>query len=116
MQVKDLRTGKLFPEQIERVNSVVWATDNKTFFYVTEDAVTKRSDKFFRHVLGTDKYDLVYEEKDELFDIGVGRSLDKAVIFLHAFSKTSTEARYLRADDPNGTFKVILPRATGTRI
>jgi oligopeptidase B len=110
LQVKDLRTGQLFPERIERVNGVAWATDNKTFFYVTEDDVTKRSDKFFRHVLGSDKSDLVYEEKDELFDIGVGRSLDNAVIFVHAFSKTSTEARYIRADDPNGTLKVILPR------
>ena len=110
LQVKDLRTGELLPERMERVTSVVWANDNKTLFYVTEDAVTKRSDKFFRHVLGSDKYDVVYDEKDELFDIGVGRSLDKAVIFLHAFSKTSNEARYLRADDPNGTLKVILPR------
>src|SRR5215216_56905 len=110
LQVKDLRTGQLFPERIERVNGVAWATDNKTFFYVTEDAVTKRSDKFFRHVLGADKTDLVYDEKDELFDIGVGRSRDKEVIFVHAFSKTSTEARYIRADDPNGTLKVILPR------
>ena len=110
LQVKDLRTGQLLPERMERVTSVVWASDNKTLFYVTEDAVTKRSDKFFRHVLGSDKNDVVYDEKDELFDIGVSRSLDKAVVFLHAFSKTSTEARYLRADDPNGTFKVVLPR------
>jgi oligopeptidase B len=110
LQVKDLRTGQLFPERMERVNGVAWATDNKTFFYVTEDDVTKRSDKFFRHVLGTDKSDLVYEEKDELFDIGVDRSLDKAVIFLAAFSKTSTESRYIRADDPNGTLKLIIPR------
>jgi oligopeptidase B len=110
LQVKDLRTGQLLPERMERVTSVVWANDNKTLFYVTEDAVTKRSDKFFRHVLGSEKYDTVYDEKDELFDIGVSRSLDKAVIFLHAFSKTSNEARYLRADDPNGTLKVILPR------
>ena len=111
LQVKDLRTGQLFPERIERVTSFTWANDNKTFFYVTEDAVTKRSDKFSRHVLGTDKTDLVYDEKDELFDIGVGRSRDKAVIFLEAFSKTSTESRYLRADDPNGTPKVIIPRS-----
>ena len=110
LQIKDLRTGKLFPEKIERVNGVVWATDNKTFFYVTEDAVTKRSDKFFRHVLGTDKHDLIYEEKDELFDISVSRSRDNAVIFVEAVCKTSTEARYLRADDPNGSLKVILPR------
>ncbi|HEY4424189.1 MAG TPA: S9 family peptidase [Pyrinomonadaceae bacterium] len=111
LQVKDLRRGQLFPERIERVTSFTWANDNKTFFYVTEDAVTKRSDKFSRHVLGTDKTDLVYDEKDELFDIGVGRSRDKAVIFLEAFSKTSTESRYLRADDPNGTPKVIIPRS-----
>jgi len=111
LQVKDLRTGQLFPERVERVTSFTWANDNKTFFYVTEDAVTKRSDKFSRHVLGTDKTDLVYDEKDELFDIGVGRSRDKAVIFLEAFSKTSTESRYLRADDPNGTPKVIIPRS-----
>ena len=110
LQVKDLRTGQLLPERMERVTSVVWANDNKTLFYVTEDAVTKRSDKFFRHVLGSDKTDVVYDEQDELFDIGVSRSLDKAVVFLHAFSKTSTEARFLRADDPNGTFKVVLPR------
>ena len=110
LHVKDLRTGELLPERMERVTSVVWANDNKTLFYVTEDAVTKRSDKFFRHVLGTDKTDTVYDETDELFSIGVGRSLDKAVIVLHSFSKTSTEARYLRADDPNGAFKVVLPR------
>ncbi|HEX3250579.1 MAG TPA: S9 family peptidase [Pyrinomonadaceae bacterium] len=110
LQVKNLQTGDLFPEKIERVDGVAWAKDNKTFFYVTEDAVTKRSDKFFRHVLGSDKSDLIYEEKDELFDIGVGRSLDNAVIFLESAAKTSTEVSYIRADDPNGTLKVILPR------
>lgn len=110
LQIKDLRTGELFPERVERVNNLAWATDNKTFFYVTEDAVTKRSDKFFRHVLGTDKTDLLYEEKDELFDISTSRSLDKAVIFLDAFSKTSTDVRYLPANDPNASLKVILAR------
>jgi oligopeptidase B len=110
LHIKDLRTGELFPERVERVNNVAWATDNRTLFYVTEDAVTKRSDKFFRHVLGTDKTDLLYEEKDELFDIGTARSRDKAVIFLQAFSKTSTDVRYLPANDPNASLKVILPR------
>ncbi len=110
LQIKDLRTGEIFPDKVERVNTVVWANDNKTLFYVTEDATTKRSDKFFRHVLGTDKYDLVYEEKDDLFDIGNGRSRDKAVIFLEIASKTSTEVRYLLASEPNAEPKVIIPR------
>src|SRR5258706_5826089 len=110
LQVKNLVTGELLPEKIERVDDMAWATDNKTVFYVTEDAVTKRNDKMFRHVLGTDKYDLIYEEKDELFDIGVNRSRDKAVIGMGAFSKTSTEFRYIPANNPNAEWKIIVPR------
>ena len=110
LQIKNLTTGELLPEKIERVNNVAWASDNKTIFYVTEDAVTKRSDKLFRHVLGTEKYDLIYEEKDELFDIGVGKTRDKAVIVLGSYSKTSTEGRYIPANNPNAEWKIILPR------
>jgi oligopeptidase B len=110
LQVKNLRTGELLPEKIERVDDLAWATDNKTLFYVTEDAVTKRNDKMFRHVLGSDKYELIYDEKDELFDIGVERSRDKAVIMLGASSKTSTEFRYIPAGNPNAVWKTIIAR------
>ena len=110
LQIKNLTTGELLPERIERINNVSWASDNKTLFYVTEDAVTKRNDKLFRHVLGTDKYDLIYEEEDELFDIGVDRSRDRALIALGAYSKTSTEFRYIPATNPNAEWKIIIPR------
>ena len=65
LYVKDLRTGALLSEKIERVDTVLWATDNKTLFYVTEDNVTKRSDNFYRHVLGTTTNDLVFHEPDD---------------------------------------------------
>ena len=110
LQVKNLKTGELLPEKIERLDNVAWATDNKTLFYVTEDDVTKRNDKMFRHVLGSNKYELIYNEKDELFDIGVGRTRDKAVILLGAYSKTSNEFRYIPANDPDAAWKIILPR------
>ncbi len=110
LQVKDLRTGQLLPERVERVNAFAWATDNKTFFYVTEDPVTKRSDKFFKHILGTDRYDLIYEEKDELFDISTSRTRDKAMIMLDIFSKTSTEVRYLPANKPDTALQILLAR------
>jgi len=110
LQVKDLRTGALLPDRIERVDNVAWATDNKTVFYVTEDAVTKRNDKFFRHVVGTPASDLIYDEKDELFDIGVARTRDRAMILLQIAAKTSTEVRYLPADRPTAPLKIVLPR------
>jgi oligopeptidase B len=110
LRVKDLRTGQLLPESFERVGNVAWATDNKTIFFTTEDATTKRSDKFFRHVLGSDQTDLIFEEKDELFDIGAGRSRDKAVILLGSQSKTSSEWQYLPADNPTAELKIISAR------
>lgn len=110
LQIKDLRTGQMLPDKIERVTSVVWANDNKTLFVVTEDDVTKRSDKFWRHEIGTDKNDLLYEEKDELFDIGVGRSRDHKMIFLTSYAKTMNEVRYLPADAPKSELKTVLPR------
>ena len=67
LQVKNLRTGETLPDTTERVDSVVWAADNKTLFLTTEDAVTKRSDKVWRHVLGSTAFDPLFDEKDELY-------------------------------------------------
>ncbi|HXH70907.1 MAG TPA: S9 family peptidase [Pyrinomonadaceae bacterium] len=110
LQIKDLRSGKILPDKIERVTSVEWANDSKTLFVVTEDNVTKRSDKFWKHAVGSNDNQLVYEEKDELYDIGVERSRDKKMLFLGAHAKTMREYRYLPADQPNGEWKIILPR------
>ena len=77
LQVKDLRNGQTLPDTTDRVTSMAWAADNKTLFLTTEDDVTKRSDKLFRHVLGAPTFDLLYDEKDELYDIGVGKTRDQ---------------------------------------
>jgi oligopeptidase B len=110
LHVKDLVRNQVLAENIERVGSVVWATDNKTLFYTTEDAVSKRRDKFWRHAVGAPASDLLYDEQNELFDVGASRSLDKKVIFLASYAKTSTEMRYLPADAPAASLKVVLPR------
>ncbi len=110
LQVKDLRTSKILPNKIERVTSVEWASDNKTLFVVQENDVTKRSDKFWRHDLNSNKTDLAFEEKDVLFNLGVGRSRDKKMLFLTSYAKTMREARYLPAEMTMGEWKIVLPR------
>jgi oligopeptidase B len=110
LHVKDLRSGELLPDTVERVDTVDWATDNKTLFFVTEDPVTKRADKFFRHVLGSASSDLLYEEKDELFDLYSYRTRDRAFIIVQAESKLTTEVRYLPAGDPSASLRLFNPR------
>jgi len=110
LQVKDLRSGQTLPDTYERVDSVAWAADNKTLFLTTEDAVTKRSDKLWRHVLGAASFDPLYDEKDELYDIRIEKTRDKKYILLGIDSKDTTEFQWLRADQPQGHFAVFLPR------
>ena len=110
LHVKDLRTGVELPDTAQRVTSVTWANDGKTIFYTQEDAVTKRSNRFFRHVLGAKNDELVYEEKDELYDIEVERTRSKGFILLVSSSKTTSEVQYLAAGHPSDPLKVLAPR------
>ncbi len=110
LQVKDLRTGVTLPDSAERVTSVQWAADNKTLFLTTEDAVTKRTDKLFRHTLGRSESEPVYDEKDELYDIHLSKSRDKKYVFLGIESKDTTEVRFVPTSEPQKDFSVFLPR------
>ena len=110
LHVKDLRSGKTLPDTAERVTAIVWAADNKTLFFTTEDAVTKRSDRLWRHTLGANASEPLYEEKDELYDIFLDKTRDKKFIFLGIESKDTSETRYLRADRPRDNFAIMLPR------
>ncbi len=113
LQVKDLRTGAVLDERIERVGAVVWASDNQTLLYTTEDAVSKRSNQVWRHVLAAPDSTLVFEEADELYDVSTGRSLDKQMLFIGSFARTSSEQRFLSSADPTGEFRIIVPRTPG---
>jgi oligopeptidase B len=111
LAVKDLRSGKILVDHAERVDSVAWANDNKTIFYTVEDEVSKRSYRLYRHNAGTSgPDDLIYEEKDERFDIGVGKTRSKAYLLLISGSHTTSEARYIPADQPMAEWKVMEPR------
>ncbi len=110
LHVKDLRTGGVLPDTTERVDSVQWAADNRTLFLTTEDAVTKRSDRLWRHKLGDKTFQPVYEEKDELYRIRLSKTRDKQYLLLDITSTDTTEVRYLHAGQPEADFTVFLPR------
>jgi len=110
LYVKDLRTGATLPDTIERVDSVAWAADNHTLFLTTEDEVTKRVNRAWRHTLGEKRFEPLYEEKDETFRIGVTKTRDKKYLLLSAESADTTEVRYLKADQAKSDFTVFLPR------
>ena len=113
LAVMDLRTHKLLPDHIEKTGAVVWANDNKTLFYTVEDSA-KRQYRLYRHTVGTVGPDaLVYEEKDERFNVFAFKTRSKAYIFMVSGSRITTEARYIPADQPASEWKLIEPRRQG---
>ncbi|NIR52385.1 S9 family peptidase, partial [candidate division KSB1 bacterium] len=113
IRFKNLETGELLDDVIQDVTgNLAWANDNKTLFYSKQDPETLRSYQIYRHTLGSDpaEDELVYEEKDETFSSYVWRTKSKRYIMIASFQTLSHEYRYLDANDPDGEFKVFLPR------
>ena len=116
LQVKDLKTGKLLPFNIENTTgSSTWANDNKTLFYTRKDDITLRSDKIFRHVIGENpnQDQLIYHEKDDTFNTYVYKTKSKKYLVIGSSSTLTTEYRILNADTPNNQFSVFQPRQRG---
>jgi oligopeptidase B len=107
--VKDLRSGELLPERIEKTRSVAWASDSATLFYVKEDAA-KRAWRLYRHTVGSGGDVLVFEENDVRFSIGVQRSRSRCWIFLGSHSATTSEVHCIPADQPTAAPRVIAAR------
>ena len=113
LRVKDLRTGKLLPDRIEKVNSPVWSADDKTIFYVAEDAA-KRPYRLMRHEVGSSGPDApVHEERDELYRLRASRSKDRKYLFFESSSSDTSEVRILAADSPGDPLRVLIPREVG---
>ncbi len=112
LHVRDLKTGADLSDTALRVGAITWAADSTTLFYTTEDEVTKRHDHLFRHRLGdtVSKDVVVYEEKDERFNLGVGKTRDGKYLLMESGSHTTNECRFLSAENPEGEFKMIAPR------
>jgi len=110
LQIKDLRSGKLLSERMEKVQSAAWASDSQTLFYTVDDD-TKRPHQVLRHRLGATAADaLVYQEDDERFRVAVWRSRSGEYVFRGTFSHTTSEIGFLSASDPAGTWRLVAER------
>ena len=112
--IRDLRTGKVFPEKIPNTTSVTWSTDNKTVIYGVEDQ-SKRPYRIYRHTVGepVTKDQLIYEEKDELYRVYARRTRSRAWIVISSASSNTSESRYLPAASPADTPRIFQARVEG---
>jgi len=116
IRIKNLATGEILDDTITNAApNCVWANDNKTLFFTRQDKKTLRSDKIFRHKLGTPEADdvVVFDESDDTFHVSVHKEKSRKYIVIHSSSTLTTESRILEADNPDGEFRIFQKRERG---
>ena len=108
---RNIATGEIIDDGIDGTDSdIVFASDSKTIFYITDRQV-------WRHVIGSNSEDdeLVYEERNDSFSLGLKLSKSRRFILITIESQEETEVWYLPANDPSANLRVIELRRPGIR-
>jgi oligopeptidase B len=116
LRVRELASGRDLPVAIEQTEDAAWGNDSRTLYYLTKDEA-KRTHRVWRHRLGAGMTDeLLFEESDELFWVGLGKTRDERFIVVSSGSKDTTELHVIDADDPAAMPRVVLPRRSGIEM
>jgi oligopeptidase B len=113
VRIKNLSTGELYPDFIEETEggNYAWCADNRTFYYVRKDQQTLLGNRVYRRVLGSSEEELIYEEKDNQYYMGIYRLKSKKFIAIASeHIGVASEYHLLSAEDPNASPFTFLPR------
>lgn len=117
MRLRDLATGRNLRASRSGVVSLSWAEDENdgppTLFFVTEDPRTKRANCLWRQGLHEKQATRIFEERDERFNLYIGKSRSRALLILNSASHTTSEVRILAADKPRGRWRIVCKRRAG---
>ena len=118
LRVKDLRTGEIVDEAVKgALESIVWANDGKSLFYIRQDPVLLQSGPVCRHVIGTPAGadTVVYEEKDETLFTSISATASRKWLAIEMDGYDTTELRAVPLDAPDAAPIVVLPRKSDVR-
>jgi oligopeptidase B len=113
LYVKELASGEVRSLPFEDCDgSMTWANDSQTLFFGELDD-THRPGKLYRHQLGEEGAELVFDEPDGRFFLHCYRSSSERQLIVLLNSKTTSEAWVLDAEHPQDRFICLAPRVEG---
>lgn len=115
LRIRDLATGRDLADVIPDTSAGgVWSADGQWLFYVRLDG-NHRSRWVYCHRLGSDwaKDELVYEEADPAFFVGIGMTQDRRYIQIVSHEHQTSEVQLIDADRPDSAPRLVLPREDG---
>ena len=116
LHVKNIETGEILEDVIyNTTGGSTWANDNQTLFYTRKDEQTLRADRIYKHKLGADSREdsLIYHEEDDTYGTYVYKTKSEEFIIIGSYSTLTSEFQILKANNPDGEFKIFQPRTRG---
>ena len=112
--IRRILDNKIIEKIEETAGGVVWAYDDKSFFYRKHDS-QKRPRKIFQHKLGTpvkeDK--LIFEEKDERFTCSIDTTSCEGFYLIETGEHTTTEVYFFHKNEKIFEPKLFIKREDG---
>ena len=107
----DLETGEILQDRVQEItDNFEWAGDGKTVFYTKQDPHTLRWDRVYRHEIGSDTHEIVYEEQDQTFNVSVSKGLSERFLYITTESTDQAEEYFVDANNPRDAPTLFLAR------
>jgi oligopeptidase B len=115
IRIRDLATGVDLEDRVEHTEgSIVWLNDASGFYYVRVDD-NHRTAQVFRHLIGRAQDDLVFEELDPAWFVGIDRSQSGAFAIIKVSDHNASECHLLDLGDATAVPRCVEPRAPDLR-
>ena len=112
--IRRISDNKIIEKIEETAGGIIWAYDDKSFFYRKHDS-QKRPRKIFQHILGTPNKDdkLIYEEKDERFTCSIDTTSCEEFYIIETGEHTTTEVYFFHKNEKIFQPKLFIKRQEG---
>ena len=113
--IRDIDTNKIITKEISDTSGgITFSLDDKYIFYSKLDE-NHRARKIYRHEIGNlkDQDDLIFEEKNEAFTVGIGLSSDEKYYFITTSDHNTSEQYYFKIDEERPKPTLIKKREKG---
>ncbi len=108
--VVDLQTGQTIDRSGGSLTyGLAWSNDNNTLFAVGVDEA-HRADRVQRHVVGITTDDLVFQENDERFWVGISKTRSERFVVITSESVISSECHLIDANHPTAASTLVRER------
>ncbi len=112
--VRRISDNKIVEKIEDTAGGIVWAYDDKSFFYRKNDS-QKRPRQIFQHKLGTNTKEdkLIFEEKDERFTCSIDTTSCEQFYLIETSEHTTSEIYFFHKDEKLFNPKIFLKREEG---